>query len=46
MSGYATEFMDAVRAKNPGEPEFHQAVAEVVESCSVVLDRHPESPRG
>ncbi|KUK48075.1 MAG: Glutamate dehydrogenase [Actinobacteria bacterium 66_15] len=42
MSGYATEFMDAVRAKNSGEPEFLQAVAEVVESCSVVLDRHPE----
>ncbi len=42
MSGYATDLMDAVKAKNPGEPEFHQAVAEVVESCSVVLDRHPE----
>jgi glutamate dehydrogenase (NADP+) len=34
--------MDAVRAKNPAEPEFLQAVAEVVESCSVVLDRHPD----
>ena len=42
MSGYAAEFMDAVRAKNPGEPEFLQAVAEVVESCSIVLDRHPD----
>jgi len=42
MSGYATDLMDAVKAKNPGEPEFHQAVSEVVESCSVVLDRHPE----
>ena len=42
MSGYAAGFMDAVRAKNPGELEFHQAVAEVVDSCSVVLDRHPE----
>ena len=42
MSGYATEFMDAVRAKNSGEPEFLQAVAEVVESCSVVLDRNPQ----
>ena len=42
MSGYATDLMDAVKAKNPGEPEFHQAVAEVVDSCSVVLDRHPE----
>ena len=42
MSGYAAEFMDAVRAKNPGEPEFLQAVAEVVESCSIVLERHPD----
>jgi len=42
MSGYAAEFMDAVRSKNPGEPEFLQAVAEVVESCSVVLDRHAD----
>jgi glutamate dehydrogenase (NADP+) len=42
MSGFAAEFMDAVRAKNPGEPEFLQAVSEVVDSCSVVLDRNPE----
>jgi len=34
--------MDAVRAKNSGEPEFLQAVAEVVDSCSVVLDRNPQ----
>ena len=34
--------MAEVRAKNPGEPEFHQAVQEVVESLSLVLDRHPE----
>src|SRR5881296_3947262 len=31
-----------VRAKNPNELEFHQAVTEVVESLSPVLDRHPE----
>ncbi|MHB8741169.1 MAG: NADP-specific glutamate dehydrogenase [Coriobacteriia bacterium] len=42
MSGYAAEFMDAVRAKNSGEPEFLQAVAEVVDSCSIVLDRNPQ----
>ena len=34
--------MAEVKAKNPGEPEFHQAVQEVVESLSLVLDRHPE----
>jgi glutamate dehydrogenase (NADP+) len=34
--------MGALKARNPGEPEFHQAVQEVVESLVVVLDRHPE----
>ncbi|MDQ6765976.1 MAG: NADP-specific glutamate dehydrogenase [Verrucomicrobiota bacterium] len=34
--------MADVRAKNPAEPEFHQAVQEVVESLSLVLERHPE----
>ena len=27
---------------NPGEPEFHQAVTEVMESLQVVIDKHPE----
>ena len=31
-----------VKAKNPSEPEFHQAVHEVVESLALVLDQHPE----
>src|SRR5574342_313274 len=39
---YVSALMSLVKAKNPGEPEFHQAVAEVVESLSLVLDRHPE----
>lgn len=34
--------MSEVRAKNPAEPEFHQAVEEVVESLSIVLEHHPE----
>jgi glutamate dehydrogenase (NADP+) len=34
--------MTEVKAKNPGEPEFHQAVQEVVESLVLVLDQHPE----
>jgi glutamate dehydrogenase (NADP+) len=34
--------MEAVKAKNPAEPEFHQAVQEVAESLVLVLDRHPE----
>jgi glutamate dehydrogenase (NADP+) len=34
--------MADVKAKNPSEPEFHQAVHEVVESLALVLDQHPE----
>jgi len=41
-SKYVTDLMAEVKAKNPAEPEFHQAVQEVVESLAVVLDRHPE----
>jgi glutamate dehydrogenase (NADP+) len=39
---YVNAIMEQVIAKNPAEPEFHQAVREVVESLSLVLDRHPE----
>jgi len=42
MGDYATNLMATVKAKNPAEPEFHQAVEEVVESLTLVLDRHPE----
>jgi glutamate dehydrogenase (NADP+) len=42
MNTYASSLMAEVKAKNPTEPEFHQAVEEVVESLSLVLDRHPE----
>ncbi|EGD46553.1 Glu/Leu/Phe/Val dehydrogenase [Ruminiclostridium papyrosolvens DSM 2782] len=34
--------MDQVIKRNPGEPEFHQAVKEVLESLEVVAERHPE----
>lgn len=34
--------MDQVIKRNPGEPEFHQAVAEVLESLEVVAEKHPE----
>jgi glutamate dehydrogenase (NADP+) len=33
---------ETVRKRNPGEPEFHQAVQEVLRSIAPVLDRHPE----
>jgi len=34
--------MAEVKAKNPNEVEFHQAVQEVVESLTLVMDRNPE----
>jgi len=42
MSNYVKDLMADVKAKNPAQPEFHQAVEEVVESLSIVLDKHPE----
>jgi glutamate dehydrogenase (NADP+) len=42
MGSYVAELMAEVKAKNPAEPEFHQAVQEVVESLALVFERHPE----
>jgi glutamate dehydrogenase (NADP+) len=42
MTDHVSSLMSAVKAKNPAEPEFHQAVQEVAESLTLVLDRHPE----
>jgi len=42
MSDYVSDFMAMVRAKNPGEKEFHQAAEEVVKSLALVFDRRPE----
>jgi len=42
MSEYVNSLIALVKAKNPGEPEFHQAVEEIVESLDLVLERHPE----
>jgi glutamate dehydrogenase (NADP+) len=42
MNEYVSALLADVRAKNPAEPEFHQAVQEVAESVWLVLDRHPE----
>jgi len=41
-SAYVKEVMAQVKAKNPAEPEFHQAVLEVLESLDLVLERRPE----
>ncbi len=42
MSDYVKELIAEVKAKNPAQPEFHQAVQEVAESLSLVFDRYPE----
>jgi glutamate dehydrogenase (NADP+) len=42
MSEYVKSLIAQVKAKNPSEPEFHQAVQEVAESLELVLERHPE----
>lgn len=39
---YVDSFMEKLVAKNPAQPEFHQAVKEVVESLIPCLDKHPE----
>ncbi|HUB02353.1 MAG TPA: NADP-specific glutamate dehydrogenase [Terriglobales bacterium] len=39
---YISQILNLVKAKNPAEPEFHQAVLEVLESLRLVLERHPE----
>jgi glutamate dehydrogenase (NADP+) len=45
MSEYVSDLMAGVVRKNPGEPEFHQAVREVAESLELVFDRRPEYRR-
>lgn len=44
-STYVTEVLAQVREKNPAEPEFHQAVEEVLESLDLVLARRPDLQR-
>ena len=42
---YVDEVIEAVVAKNPSEPEFHQAVKEVLESLRPVVDANEEKFR-
>lgn len=39
---YLQGLMQRVIERNPNEPEFHQAVEEVLESLDPVADKHPE----
>ncbi len=42
MNQYLESVLATTRAKNPSQPEFLQAVDEVLESLEPVLDKHPE----
>jgi len=42
MSDYIQKVIEMVKQKNPAEPEFHQAVTEVLETLEPVFERHPE----
>ncbi len=46
MTEYAQSVLTKVKALNPSEPEFHQAVEEVFDSLDLVLERHPEYKSG
>src|SRR5215472_18799145 len=39
---YIEQVINSVKTKNPAEPEFHQAVQEVLDSLKLVLERRPE----
>ena len=41
LGDYVNRFMSQLVAKNPGEPEFHQAVHEVAESVELALQHNP-----
>mgnify|MGYP000034248248 CR=1 FL=1 len=40
---YVDEVIEQVVAQNPAEPEFHQAVKEVLESLRVVVEANEEA---
>lgn len=42
MSSYVSDLMAEVKAKNPAEQEFHQAVQEVAESLELVFEKYPK----
>ena len=42
---YVDEVYERVVAQNPAQPEFHQAVKEVLESLRVVIEKNEEKYR-
>ncbi|MEG2769904.1 MAG: NADP-specific glutamate dehydrogenase [Oscillospiraceae bacterium] len=45
MMSYVDEMLERVVAKNPGQPEFHQAVRDVLESLRTVVEKNEEKYR-
>jgi glutamate dehydrogenase (NADP+) len=41
MSNAVASFMDYIKARDPNQPEFHQAVEEVADSVMKVLEKEP-----
>lgn len=39
---YVERVLGDLKKRNPGEPEFHQAATEILNSLQAVIDRHPE----
>jgi glutamate dehydrogenase (NADP+) len=42
MSAYVKKVVEQVKKRNPNEPEFHQAVEEVLSCLGPVLERNPQ----
>ena len=42
MSAYVKKVVEVVKKRNPNEPEFHQAVEEVLSCLGPVLERNPQ----
>lgn len=42
MNKYVQNVLADLKTNNPNEPEFHQAATEILESLSLVFDKHPE----
>jgi len=45
LGAFVENIMGIVNARNPGETEFHQAVREVAESVSPVIEKRPQLAR-
>ena len=42
MANIVEKYIELAKKRNPGEPEFHQTVEEVLNSIEPVLEAHPE----